>query len=207
MKFLKDAAVLITTSNSYFVWSATCWFSLVWHVLITHAGVSLVRRSPLTPMFHPFCQWADHVFSIRSTWQRWNTAVILAPSCNLDVYINYFYNQLTHTHYWKCVGMCARARVLCFSKCVFLCLLFFLVCKVGAIYRRFGAYVNRYTAHRACAQCSHVRVPIWNQYEGQMIIWLQRDLYMQHHPAANTHTHRHTHTFYWLCHSCSLLCN
>lgn len=124
MKLSKDAAVLITASNSYFVWSATCGFSLADSTRRRFIG------SPLTPMFHPFCQWADHVFSIRSTWQRWNTGVILAPSCNLDVYINYFYNQLTHTHtlYWKCVGMCAC--VLFFSECVFLCL--FCVCKVGA---------------------------------------------------------------------------
>lgn len=44
--------------------------------------------------------------------------VILAPSCNLDVYINYCYNQLTHTHYWKCV--CACVCVLFIFLCVFL---------------------------------------------------------------------------------------
>lgn len=153
-------------------------------------------RSPLTPMFHPSCQWADHVFSIRLTWQRRNTGVILAPSCNLDVYINYFYNQLTHTHYWKCIGMRTCACVLFFSECVFLCL-FFLVCKVGAIYCRFWG-VCGCVCGSPCMR-SLVRVPIWNQYEGQMIIWLQRDLYMQLHPAAHTHTR----TFYWLCHSCS----
>lgn len=42
--------------------------------------------------------------------------VILAPSCNLDVYINYCYNQLTYTLLEVCV--CAHA-------CVAMCVLFY----------------------------------------------------------------------------------
>lgn len=51
---------------------------------------------PAALLFHLRGRRANQLFFIRSTWQRSNTAVILAPSGNLDVYINYCYNQLTH---------------------------------------------------------------------------------------------------------------
>ena len=123
--------------------------------------------------------------------------VILAPSCNLDVYINYCYNQLTHTLLEVCVCVCACVHM--FVLFIFLFFFFFFchgfhihcvflfvslspafLCKVGAIHHRL----------RVCA-CVHMRICVsmqacicvcvhtWNQYWGQMIILLQQDLYTQ----------------------------
>lgn len=116
---------------------------------------------PLTLMFHPFCQWANHVFSIMSTWQQQKTVVILAPSCNLDVYINYFYNQLTHTLLEVCVcvciGMCAYTSSFYVSECDFSVSFLY---KVGATHYML---VRVHVCVHAC-RYAYMCVNTWNQY-------------------------------------------
>lgn len=160
--------------------------------------------APMTLMFHPPRQWTNHVFFIMSTWQRSKTVVIFAPSCNLDVYINYFYNQLAHTLLEVCV--CVRAYVFYFYTSSFSCAVactFSLwlslsfsasfLCKVGAIHHRLDMCVCVHASPCACMQtCIYVCVHTWNQYWGQMIILLQQDLNTQRQPATRTHWHKNS---------------
>lgn len=106
---LNDAVLQLIISCNEFDFRLTCRLfrspltalriSLVrTHVASTHGlliGPCGVHDTDVPPSPR---QQRDQVFFIMSTWQRSNTVVILAPSCNLDVYINYCYNQLTHTH-------------------------------------------------------------------------------------------------------------
>ena len=135
--------------------------------------------------------------------------VILAPSCNLDVYINYCYNQLTHTLLEVCVCACV---CMCAYVCSFYISFFFFFFSAMAFTSTacfslslslplFCVRWEQFTTGCVCV-CAHVHMCVHAGVHMRVCSHMEPILGPDDHSATTrplhatlaSYTHRHTHT-------------